>query len=506
MNANIYSHFKFTTARNNPLFQLNDGTDISYHEIDKKVAQYCNFFRQLNLKQGDRIVQQTEKCIDALCVYLASLRFGTIYIPLNLAFKREELAYFIEDAKPALFVCDPSKAQAIETLAGELNMTFAIETLSANKYGTGSIQLKVKTFAPHFNTTIKSKDDIACILYTSGTTGKPKGAMLSHQNLRSNGLVLKDFWQFNEVDTLLHVLPIFHCHGLFFACHCVLLSGASMIFLPKFDIDLTIQYLPKSTVMMGVPTYYTRLLNDTRFTQNLAKNMRLFTSGSAPLLEKTSYEFEAKIGQRILERYGMTETGINTSNPFNGDRQPGSVGVPLPSVNLKIVDNDDIELPVDQPGHIQIKGNNVFNGYWKKPDQTNAVFTSEGYFRTGDIGIRSEQNYISIVGREKDMIITGGMNVYPKEIERIINKIAGVKESAVIGLPHEDFGEAVTAIVVLNESACVDSNAITITIKNALANYKVPKKILFVERLPRNTMGKVQKISLRNKYVALFTR
>ncbi|PIR10246.1 MAG: malonyl-CoA synthase [Gammaproteobacteria bacterium CG11_big_fil_rev_8_21_14_0_20_46_22] len=503
MNANLYSHFMFDTKKQNPLILLDDGKIFTYEDVDQKVAQYCNFFSSIELQLGDRIVQQTEKCLDALCVYLASLRFGAIYIPLNPSFQSEELTYFIEDAEPSLFVCSLEKEKTVVELIRAKGIPLILETLAEN--GSGSIQKKVSNFGIHFDTVEQCENDIACILYTSGTTGQPKGAMLSHKNLLANGRALKDCWGFTESDTLLHMLPIFHCHGLFFSCHCVLLSGASTIFLPKLDIDLAIKHLPNSTVLMGVPTYYTRLLGDGRFTPTLTKNVRLFISGSAPLLEKTFYEFEEKFGQRILERYGMTETGINTSNALHGDRIPGSVGLPLPITQLRIVDDEDNETKGNDAGHIQVKGDNVFGGYWKKEDKIKESFTQDGYFRTGDVGTKANNDYISIVGRAKDMIITGGINVYPKEIETLINKMDGVKESAVVGLPHSDFGEAVTAMIVLKPGSTVQASDVISSIKKSLANYKVPKKVLFIDDLPRNAMGKIQKNVLRSQYNDLFS-
>lgn len=502
MNANLYSQFSFETKKQNTLIVLENGETLTYAEVDKKAAQYCNFFSDLGLQVGDRIVQQTEKCLDALCVYLASLRFGAIYIPLNPAFQREELSYFIDDAQPFLFVCSSAKEKTVAPLIKEKEITLHLETLDEN--GDGSIQEKARGFDAHFDTAKQKAHEIACILYTSGTTGQPKGAMLSHKNLLANGLALKECWGFTEKDTLLHMLPIFHCHGLFFACHCVLLSGASTFFLPKLDLDLAIQYLPNSTVLMGVPTYYTRLLNDARFTPALTKDMRLFVSGSAPLLEKTFYAFEDKIGQRILERYGMTETGINTSNALHGDRIPGSVGLPLPITQLRIVDDKDNVLTGEAIGHIQVRGDSVFSGYWNKEDKTKESFTQDAYFRTGDIGKKTNSGYLSIVGRANDMVITGGMNVYPKEIEVLIDKMDGVKESAVVGLPHPDFGEAVTAMIVLKDGAVLQSNEVISVIKQNLANYKVPKKILFIDELPRNAMGKIQKNRLRDSHKKLF--
>ena len=503
MNQNIYAHFLFEQYADKPLIHLQDGSVFTYEMINHRVAQFCHFFKSIGLNANQRIAVQTEKCIDAFCVYLASLRYGTIYIPLNPAFQRDELAYFIEDAEPTLFVCSPENESQIQDIVQHTNLTLSIETLSENNMG--SIQLKANAFDINFATAIKSGNDIACILYTSGTTGKPKGAMLSHKNLRSNGLALIHAWQFKDTDTLLHMLPIFHCHGLFFACHCVLLSGADMFFLPKLDIDLALDFMPKSTVLMGVPTYYTRLLADARFTQSVTVNMRLFISGSAPLLEKTFYEFESRTGQSILERYGMTETGINTSNPLLKDRIPGSVGLSLENQTIRIVNVDNIELQHGEIGNIQVKGDNVFLGYWNKQDKTDESFTVDGYFKTGDIGfINKDNNYIYIIGRANDMIITGGLNVYPKEIESVIDKIDGVKESAVIGLPHADFGEAVTAVIVKNADVDLDKNSIINHVKSSLANYKVPKEIIYCDNLPRNTMGKVQKNYLQKVYVDFY--
>lgn len=503
MNENIYSYFKFSEKNNAILLYLNNDTVLTYSTIDKKVAQYCNFFKSINIKQGDRIALQSEKCVDSFCVYLASLRYGAVYIPLNPAFLHNELSYFIEDSKPSLFICAPEIATTIQQILIEKKITLNVETLS--EVGSGSIQKKINEFDSTFNISIKSKDDIACILYTSGTTGKPKGAMLTHENLLSNGVTLKNYWGFTEKDTLLHILPLFHCHGLFFATHCVLLSNASMIFLSKFDVDNTLKYISQSTVLMGVPTHYTRLLSDNRFTKELTSKVRLFISGSAPLLEKTFFEFEQRTGKKILERYGMTETGINTSNPLIGDRISSTVGLSLPEQKIRIVDDNGIDLPTNSPGHIQVKGKNIFHGYWKKEDKDNNIFTKDGFFITGDIGKSDENGYISIIGRTKDMIITGGINVYPIEIENLINKIDGVKESIVIGLPHTDFGEAVTALIVSNEDSKISEKIIINWIKSKLANYKVPKKIIFVDQFQRNSMGKIQKNIYKEQYKDLYS-
>ncbi|MCP4473770.1 MAG: AMP-binding protein [Gammaproteobacteria bacterium] len=439
MNDNLYCQFLLNSNSRQPLIRTANGPIWHYNAIDAQVARYCHYLSRLGIKPGDRLIQQTEKSIDALLVYLAALRCGIIYTPLNPAFKKEELAYFISDAEPTLIVCTPDNRQTIATLLQTANLKSHIETLAVD--GQGSLQQQIKSMATTFTTQHCQRDDIAVILYTSGTTGRPKGAMLSHGNLAANSQALKNCWGFTAQDRLLHVLPIFHCHGLFFACHCVLLSGASMIMLDKFNVEQIIRYLPESSVMMGVPTYYTRLLADNRFTKSLTHHMRLFTSGSAPLTEKVFYQFNQRIGQKILERYGMTETGINSSNPLNGERIAGSVGKALTPTQLRLVDDHGRPLPPHQPGHIEIKGSALFKGYWLNSQKSTAAMTPDGYFRSGDIGKLDGQGVLRIIGRHSDMIISGGMNVYPKEVETVIDSLDGIAESAVIGLPHSDFGE-----------------------------------------------------------------
>ncbi len=500
-NDNLYAHFLFSEHKDNIFIITHDNRKYTYHDIHEQVGKYCNFLKNTGVNIGDRVIQQTDKSIEALCIYLACLRYGAIYIPLNPAFKAEEITYFIGDSKPALFICAPDKLNTIQQCYHSNKIDLVVETLDENGGGT----ITEKSIHLHSNYQIEHRktDDIACILYTSGTTGKPKGAMLSHSNLLSNGLNLKKAWGFTEKDTLLHMLPIFHCHGLFFACHCVLLSGASMHFLAKFSVENAIKYLPKSSVLMGVPTYYTRLLANSHFNSKIVDNMRLFISGSAPLLENTFSDFEKITGHKILERYGMTETGINTSNQLNGDRIPGTVGLPLPGNELRLVNLNNEETLIIKSkvqGEIQVKGEHVFNGYWGKPEKTQESFTEDDFFKTGDIGIINENGFISIIGRAKDMIITGGINVYPKEIELIIDNIDGVKESAIIGLPHDDFGEAVVAVVVLDNTVQVTTEDIIQSVKTQLANYKVPKEVIFIDELPRNAMSKVQKNLLRKQF------
>ncbi len=471
------------------------GDTVSYGDMLKQSAQLANYFVSLGLKKGDRIAVQVDKSPFALMTYLAALRAGLIYLPLNTGYRLAELEYFFNDAEPSLVLCREGDQNALQPLLPD---GIPIETLTAT--GEGSLAEKSKTVTTEFETVPCEGDELAAILYTSGTTGRPKGAMLSHKNLASNALVLKELWGFTADDVLLHALPIFHVHGLFVGCHCVLASGASMIFLPSFDVEKIEQRLPQSTVMMGVPTFYTRLLADENFTADMCSNMRLFISGSAPMLAETHHQFHNRIGQWILERYGMTETGMLVSNPLEGERRAGMVGFPLPGVDVQVVDGNNIPVAIDEVGSIQVKGDNVFQGYWQMPEKTAEEFTDDGYFITGDQGKVSEDGYISIVGRAKDMIITGGYNVYPKEVEQVLDDLAGIKETAVIGVPDTDFGEAVVAVIVGDGSEELKADSIIQQTKQQLASYKVPKTIHFVEELPRNTMGKVQKQLLREEY------
>jgi malonyl-CoA/methylmalonyl-CoA synthetase len=383
-------------------------------------------------------------------LYLATIRAGGVFLPLNTAYTLAELGYFIADAEPRVVVCDPAKREGIETIAAPIGAR--VVTLDAR--GQGSLMEAAEAQAPDFATVPRQGDDLAAILYTSGTTGRSKGAMLTQDNLVSNALTLRDHWRFTADDVLVHALPIYHTHGLFVATNCVLFSGARMIFLPRFDPDAVMAALPRATSLMGVPTFYTRLLQDPRLTREATAHMRLFVSGSAPLLAETHREWQAKTGHAILERYGMTETNMNTSNPYEGDRVPGTVGFPLPGVDLRIADPESGRvLPQGEIGMIEVRGPNVFQGYWRMPEKTAAEFRADGFFITGDLGRIDERGYVHIVGRGKDLIITGGFNVYPKEVETEIDGLPGVVESAVIGVPHADFGEGVTAVVVAQKGA-----------------------------------------------------
>ena len=476
----------------------------SWNDIEQLSARFANLLHALNLPAGSRIAVQVEKSPEALMLYLASVRAGLVYLPLNTAYRESEVEYFLTDAEPAVVVCDSNNQEWVGRLADKTG-TAHVYTLDAD--GSGSLAVAAASQPAQFNTVQSLPDDLAAILYTSGTTGRSKGAMLSHRNLSSNAQVLHKYWGWRADDVLLHMLPIFHVHGLFVASHGALLAGARMIWLPKLDIEQALHYLPQSTVLMGVPTYYVRLLNDARFTRELCSHMRLFVSGSAPLLTETFQDFKARIGQPILERYGMSETIMLTSNPYDavlGERIGGTVGQPLPGVMVRVVDDAQTELGAGEIGNVQVRGPNVFSGYWRMPEKTREEFTSDGWFRTGDIGRwggdTAPVNYLSIVGRSKDLIISGGFNIYPKEIELLIDDMPGVDESAVIGVAHPDFGEAVVAVVVPKAGALLDAGAMIADMKSRTANFKVPKHIYVVDQLPRNTMGKVQKNILRKQY------
>lgn len=481
-----------------------DGRTYSYEDVEAVSARFARTLVALGMKPGDRVAVQVEKSIEALMLYLATVRAGGVFLPLNTAYTPAEIDYFLTDATPAIFVCDPKKREALAPIAEKSGA--AIETLgdwTSPDVSAGSLSDKALGAETTFTTVDRSADDLAAILYTSGTTGRSKGAMLSHDNLLSNAKVLEETWGFSADDVLLHALPIFHTHGLFVASNTVTIAGGSMIFLPKFDPDTVFEYLPEATSMMGVPTFYTRLLADDRLNRETTAHMRLFTSGSAPLLAETHRAFEARTGQRILERYGMTETNMNTSNPLDGERRAGTVGFPLAGCELRIVDEKSGErLPAGEIGVIEVKGPNVFSGYWKMPEKTKAEFREDGFFITGDLGLIDEDGYVTIVGRGKDLVITGGYNVYPKEVELAIDELPGVVESAVIGVPHPDFGEGVVGVVVAKET--LEEKALLDQLKDKLAKFKQPKRIVFVDELPRNTMGKVQKNVLREENAKLF--
>ncbi|MCD6671974.1 MAG: malonyl-CoA synthase [Burkholderiaceae bacterium] len=479
--------------------ETEDGARYSWNDVERASAMLANLLVRLGLSKGDRIAVQVEKSPEALLLYLATLRAGFVYLPLNTAYQAAEIDYFVGDAEPAAVVCAPAKLGWVGEIARRHGVRHVF-TLGADRSGT--LLEAAAAESPEFDTQAVRGSDLACIVYTSGTTGRSKGAMLSHANIGSNALVLHRYWRWRRGDVLVHALPIFHVHGLFVACHGALLSGSPMLWLAKFDPGAVIERLPRATVFMGVPTMYVRLLDDERFDARATRNMRLFVSGSAPLLPETFRRFEERTGQRILERYGMSETAMLTSNPYDGERVAGTVGLPLPGVELRVVDEQGASCGIGDIGAIQVRGPNVFRGYWRMPGKTREEFTDDGFFRTGDMGSWDANGYLSIVGRSKDLIITGGYNVYPKEIESYLDEIEGVAESAVIGVPHRDFGEAVVAVVVRAPGARLDENELIGLLKGRIASFKVPRRVHVVDELPRNTMGKVQKNVLRERFVS----
>ncbi|WP_431858649.1 malonate--CoA ligase [Azospirillum sp.] len=504
MSANFYAlaESRFPADRAAPFIETEDGRRYSYADLEAISGRYARLLTDLGVVKGDRVAVQVEKSPEAVFLYLACLRAGAAYLPLNTAYTKAEVEYFLTDAEPRVFVCRPETEAALHEVAGKAGVS-AVLTLGTD--GDGSLPERARSLDAACATVACGPDDLAAILYTSGTTGRSKGAMLSHRNLGSNALTLHKYWGFQPDDVLLHALPIFHTHGLFVAINCMLLNGSSMLFLPKFDADTAFRLLPKATVMMGVPTFYTRLLADARLTREATAHMRLFVSGSAPLLAETHRAFQERTGLAILERYGMTETCMNTSNPLDGDRVPGTVGFPLPEVEVRVCDDQGKVLGTEEIGVIEVKGPNVFGGYWRMPEKTKQEFRPDGFFITGDVGKIDARGYVHIVGRAKDLVISGGFNVYPKEVETVIDGIDGVVESAVVGVPHPDFGEAVVAVV-LRKPGRTDptAQAVVAACKEQLANYKVPKAVFFTEELPRNTMGKVQKNLLRDQHKGTF--
>jgi malonyl-CoA/methylmalonyl-CoA synthetase len=503
-NANLFSRlFDSLDDASRLAIETPDGARISYGDLIALSGQMANVLVSRGVKLGDRVAAQTEKSVPGLVLYLATVRAGAVYLPLNTAYTLNELEYFITDAEPSLVVCDPSKAQGIGAIAAKVGAK--VETLGAD--GRGSLTEAAATAGPGFSTAMRADDDLAAILYTSGTTGRSKGAMLTHENLASNSLTLIDTWRFTDQDVLIHALPIYHTHGLFVASNVTLFARASMIFLNKFDPELIIRLMARATVMMGVPTFYTRLLQSPALNKESCSHMRLFVSGSAPLLADTHREWFARTGHAVLERYGMTETNMNTSNPYDGDRVPGAVGQALPGVSVRITDPDTGKiLGAETIGMIEVKGPNVFKGYWRMPEKTKAEFRDDGFFITGDLGKIDGNGYVHILGRGKDLVISGGFNVYPKEIESEIDAMPGVIEAAVIGVPHADFGEGVTAVVVCDKGAGVDEATVLGALDGRLAKFKMPKRVIFVEELPRNAMGKVQKNILRDTYAGIYAK
>jgi malonyl-CoA/methylmalonyl-CoA synthetase len=502
--SNLYQllESRFPTTPNTCAFETPDGRYYTFDDLRAGSAKIANWLASLGIPRGSRVAVQVEKSVEAVMLYLATLRAGMVFLPLNTAYREGEISYFLKDAEPAVVVCSPGNLGWIAPAAEQAGCR-VVKTLGESADGS-----LIEAATPHsaaFKTVSSKPSDLAAILYTSGTTGRSKGAMLSHRNLSSNAITLQKYWGWRKGDVLLHALPIFHVHGLFVALHGALINGSKSFWLPKFDADQIVNLLPRSTVMMGVPTFYVRLASDPRVDRALVKNMRLFISGSAPLLAETHALFAQRTGHTILERYGMSETVMLTSNPYKGERRAGTVGFALPGVQVRLV--DDAGKPIAKKrnaesaiGGVQVKGPNVFSGYWRMPEKTKEDFTGDGWFKTGDMGEWDPDGYLNLVGRSKDLIITGGYNVYPKEIEMLIDDMPGVDETAVIGVPHPDFGEAVTAVVVAKAGASLKPDEMIGALKSKIANYKVPKKIVVVESLPRNAMGKVQKNLLRERY------
>ncbi len=509
-NHNLFSALRaaFPKDLDTIAIETGDGPLLRYtwRDLDHATARIANLLDSLGLPAGARVAVQTEKSVEALMLYLAVLRAGYVYLPLNTAYQGSEIEYFIGNAEPSVVVCSGKNFGWVSKIAFKAG-TEHVFTLNEDR--TGSLLDRAAPRSDEHTPAHKEADDLAAILYTSGTTGRSKGAMLSHGNMRSNALTLKDYWGWQEGDVLIHALPIFHVHGLFVASHGALINGSKMIWFSKFDPKAVLARLPEATVFMGVPTLYVRLLGEAGLTKEACRNMRLFVAGSAPLLMETFNEFRERTGHTILERYGMSETAMLTSNPYHaklGERRGGTVGFPLPGVGLRVQGENGQACAIDEIGDIQVKGPNVFQGYWRMPEKTKEEFTADGWFKTGDVGKIDARGYVCIVGRSKDLIISGGYNVYPAEIEGYLNDMPGVGESAVIGVPHADFGEAVVAVVVARPGSAPDASALIAELKGNIANFKVPKQVFVVNELPRNTMGKVQKNLLREQHKGLFAR
>lgn len=493
---NFYSHLHgaWEGGEARTCLALPDGRTLSYGDMDDLSARMAGALLTAGAKAGDRMLVQVDKSPETIALYLGAMRAGLVYVPLNTAYTPEEVEYFLSDAEPAVFVCAPEKHEALAPLARVASVKQVL-TLGAD--GAGTMADAAQDAAPFDDIQIRHKDDLAVILYTSGTTGRSKGAMLSHENLSSNAKTLNALWGFSENDVLLHALPVFHIHGLFVALHTAMLSACEILFLPKFDAKEIVKALPRATVMMGVPTFYTRLLTEPGFGRESCAHMRLFISGSAPLTAETFNQFKARTGHRILERYGMSEAGMIASNPLDGERLAGTVGFALPGVSVRVTDDEGGAAHAGAPGNVEVKGPNIFKGYWKKPQKTAEEFTEDGHFKTGDIGALDRAGRLTLMGRSKDLIIAGGYNIYPKEIEEVLNAVPGVAESAVIGVPHPDMGEGVVAALVA-ENEPVDETVLQSALET-LARFKRPRKFFWMDALPRNAMSKVQKQALRER-------
>ena len=508
-NHNLFAALRaaFPASLDAVAIETDNGLSYSWADLDRASAMLANLLQSLGLPAGSRVAVQVEKSVEALMLYLATLRAGYVFLPLNTAYQSAEIAYFIGNAEPAVVVCSSKNFGWVSKIAFKAG-TQHVFTLDDDR--SGSLLERAAHCSDQHAVAVMQEDELAAILYTSGTTGRSKGAMLSHGNLLSNARVLRDYWGWKKPeeggDVLIHALPIFHVHGLFVAIHGALISGSKMIWLAKFDPKLVVEKLPEATVFMGVPTLYVRLLAQPGLNAQACRNMRLFIAGSAPLLMETFTDWQQRTGHTILERYGMSETAMLTSNPYQGgERRGGTVGFALPGVSLRVQGDEGQPLHVGEIGNIQVKGANVFKGYWRMPEKTAEEFTADGYFKTGDVGKVDERGYITIVGRSKDLIISGGYNVYPAEIEGYINDMHGVAESALVGVPHPDFGEVGVALVIAKPGVALDAGRIVAALKSKLANFKIPKQCFVVNELPRNTMGKVQKNLLREQHKHLFS-
>ncbi len=509
-NANLYAALRagFPADLDATAIECADGEprlNYSWRDLEHGTAMMANLLVSLDLPAGSRVAVQTEKSVEALMLYLAVLRAGLVYLPLNTAYQAAEVEYFVGNAEPAVVVCAGKCFGWVSKLAF-LAGTRHVFTLNEDRSGT--LLDRSSQMSDQHEVAVSKGDDLAAILYTSGTTGRSKGAMLSHGNMLSNAQTLQKVWAWKPDDVLIHALPIFHVHGLFVASHGALLNGSKMIWFSRFDPRAVIRRLADATVFMGVPTLYVRMLAEGALDQNACKHMRLFISGSAPLLLETFRDWQTRSGHTILERYGMSETVMLTSNPYRPEsgRKGGTVGMALPGVGLRVMDDAGHDCAADEIGNIEVRGPNVFSGYWRMHEKTAEEFTLDGWFKTGDVGKLDLQGYVTIVGRSKDLIISGGYNVYPAEIEGYVNDMPGVAESAVIGVPHPDFGEAVVAVVIPKAGAKLDASAIVGELKKSIANFKVPKKLFIEAELPRNTMGKVQKKLLREQHAGLFAK
>ncbi|MED5618219.1 malonate--CoA ligase [Ideonella sp. BN130291] len=514
MNHNLFAALRagFPADLDTIAIETADGPDAphryTWRDLERGTAMIANLLASLDLPPGARVAVQTEKSVEALMLYLAVLRAGFVYLPLNTAYQSAEIEYFIGDAEPAVVVCSGKAFGWVSKIAFKAGTQYVF---SLNDDRSGSLLERAAHHSDQHQPAERGPEELAAILYTSGTTGRSKGAMLSHGNMLSNARTLKDFWGWRTPeqggDVLVHALPIFHVHGLFVACHGALLNGSKMIWFSKFEPRAVIASFKQATVFMGVPTLYVRMLAEDSLTRQACSSMRLFLSGSAPMLVDTFDAWRQRTGHTIVERYGMSETIMLTSNPYLAGpqaRKGGTVGPALPGVQVRVQDDEGQPCPAGEIGHIQVKGPNVFAGYWRMPEKTREEFTADGWFKTGDVGRFDSDGYLTIVGRSKDLIISGGYNVYPAEIESVINELPGVAESAVVGVPHPDFGEAVVAVVVPQAGATVQADEVVAALKGRIANFKVPKRVFIAPELPRNTMGKVQKKLLREQHQGLF--